>query len=77
MTGRLRLTPQNVILVDAVAVSAAMLLGYNAAVNSGGHSLLDIGGLPAASGIKLLFAFVMCLAAGMYTFVGVSRRLRI
>lgn len=77
MTGRLHSTPQNVMLVDAVALSVAMLLGYSAAANSGGHSLLDFGGFPVASGMKLLFAFVICLAAGMYTLVSLSRRLRI
>jgi hypothetical protein len=66
-----------VILVDVVACSAALLLAYNGAAGSGGHSLADLAGLRAASGLELLFALVICLAAGAYTLLSFSRRVRI
>ena len=77
MIGRVHSSPRKVILVDVVSLSVALLLTYNAAANSGGYSLASLADLPGASGMKLLFALLICLAAGMYTLLSMSRRVRI
>ena len=76
MTGRMRSTPLQVIWVDVVALSVALWLGFTAAANLGGHSLLDLSGWPGRSGMELLFAVLLCMAAATYTVLSFSRRLR-
>ena len=74
MKGRLNSTLWKVIVVDVVSLFAVLLLAYSAGAHSGGLSITDFGGLPQGSGFKLLFAFVLCLAAGTYTLFTLDNR---
>ena len=74
MKGRLNKALLWVVALLFAALFAVLYFAYNAGVSSQGHPLSDFGGLPGRSGMSLLFAFVICLAAGVVLWFVLSNR---
>jgi twitching motility protein PilJ len=74
MKGRLNSTLWAVILADVVALFTVLFLAYSAGANSGGLSIADFASLPQGSGLKLLFAFVVCAGAASFTWIQITNK---
>jgi twitching motility protein PilJ len=60
MEGRLRSTIRTLMLAGIVGIFAVLFLAYHAGLKSDGHSILDVGSLPAESMIPLALAVLFC-----------------
>jgi twitching motility protein PilJ len=67
MKGRISSTIWMVTIVNLLALSAMLGLAYAAGAKSGGLSLLDFGNLPSATGMRLIGAAVVLIAATLTT----------
>jgi methyl-accepting chemotaxis protein len=77
MKGRLNSTLWTMVIVDVVALLVVLLLAYGAGAHSGGLSITDLGALPGGAGMKLVGAFVIVAAIGLYNFVTINNRVLI
>ena len=64
MKGRLNSTIAVLVLLMLAGTIAALLLGFSAGEHSGGVSVLDLTGLPAIAGMRLLAGLGVALAGG-------------
>ncbi len=73
MKGRLNSTQWKVVAADIVALFAVLFLAYSAGQNA--HvPITNFGSLPGSEGLKLVLAFVLCLAAATYTLFTIDNR---
>ena len=74
MKGRLNKALLTLVTVQFIALFVVLFLAYYAGAGSNGQSLGNFGSLPGPAGIKLLFAVVLCLGAGLVTWFMLSNR---
>ena len=75
MKGRLNSTIGVLVLLMLAGTIAALLLGFSAGERSGGVSVLDLAGLPAMAGMRLLAGLGVALAVVMAVWFTVSNKI--
>ncbi len=75
MKGRLNSTIGVLVLLMLAGTIAALLLGFSAGERSGGVSVLDMAGLPAVAGMRLLAGLGVALAVVMAVWFTVSNKI--
>jgi twitching motility protein PilJ len=60
MEGRLRGTIKTLMLTGTVGIFAVLFLAYHAGLKADGHSILDVGSLPAEAVVPLALAVFLC-----------------
>lgn len=73
MKGRLNRTLMGLVIVDAVALFTVFFLAYSAGATAK-VPLSNIGHLADGADLKVLFAIVICVAAGLATFIVIGNR---
>jgi methyl-accepting chemotaxis protein len=73
MKGRLNRTLMGLVIVDAVALFTVFFLAYSAGATAK-VPLSNIGHLADGADLKVLFAIVICVAAGLATFIVIGNK---
>lgn len=68
MEGRLRSTMRTLMLAGTAGIFAVLFLAYHAGLKANGHSILDVGALPAEAVLPLVLAVLFC-AGGSFALV--------